>query len=440
MMTADEKHAVALVRYSAISGLVAGTADPGTSQNDFYREAASRTYSMPNGTPLKVTPATIKRWYSQYRRFGFDGLMPVSRSDAGKSRTLDDASQEYIRYMKEHYPRMPAAAIWRQMISEGVVSEHDVSESTVNRFINQFMKEAKLTNNKDMRRYERPHINEVWCGDSSVGPRLLTPSGKKKVYIIALIDDASRFIVGIDVFFKDNFVGVMSVMRSAVSKYGKPKIFNFDNGSPYRNKQMELLTARIGSSINYCEPYTPTSKSKIERWFRTLKDHWMAQLDMRDVPDLDALRKSLQDYVDVYNRTIHSSLSGSSPSDRFFSEPEQIRRLTENDIQKAFLLEIERTVSADSVIVIDQTEYEVSSRFARRHVRLRYSPDLSEIFIVEDNGELTPIRLLDKHANASAKRSKVQLSRCADNPAEPSDPSGTLTSEQSSISQPSPQL
>ena len=433
MMTADEKHAVALVRYSAISGLVAGTISSGTSQNDFYREAASKSYSMPNGSLLKVTPATIKRWYSLYRRLGFDGLMPASRSDAGKSRTLDDASQEYIRYMKEHYPRMPAAAIWRQMISDGIVSEHDVSESTVNRFINQFMREAKLTTGRDMRRYERPHINEVWCGDSSVGPRLATPSGKKKVYIIALIDDASRFIVGIDVFFNDNFVGVMSVMRSAISKYGKPKIFNFDNGSPYRNKQMELLTARIGSSINYCEPYTPTSKSKIERWFRTLKDHWMAQLDMRDIPDLHALRKSLLDYVNTYNRTAHSSLSGSSPMDRFFSEPEQIRRLTEDEIQKDFLLEIERSVSADSVIVIDHTEYEVSSRFARRHIRLRYSSDLSEIFIVEDNGELTKIQLLDKHANASVKRNKVHLSRVSTDAA-----SDSMQADASSEEQPDP--
>ena len=66
-----------------------------------------------------------------------------------------------------------------------------------------------------MRRYERPHINEVWCGDSSVGPYLRTDDGKKhRVYVIALIDDASRFITGADVFFNDNFVNLMSVMKS----------------------------------------------------------------------------------------------------------------------------------------------------------------------------------------------------------------------------------
>lgn len=98
-----------------------------------------------------------------------------------------------------------------------------------------------------------------------------------------------------------------------------------------------------------------------------------------------------------------------SPQDRFFSEPEQIRRLSAEDIGKNFLLEIERRVSADSVIVIDQMEYEVDCRFARQRIRLRYSPDMKEIFIVETDGALTPIRLLNKTENAFMKREKIHL-------------------------------
>ena len=256
------------------------------------------------------------------------------------------------------------------------------------------------------------HINEVWCGDSSVGPYLTTPDGKKhKIYIIALIDDASRFIVGIDIFFNDNFVNLMSVMKSAVSKYGRPKMFNFDNGSSYKNKQMELLAARIGSVVHYDQPYTPTQKAKIERWFRTMKDQWMSSLDIRDFHSLEELRGNLYSYVQRYNQTIHSSLKGKSPQDRFFSEPECIRRLSNLDIENSFLLEIERRVSADSVIVLDQVEYEVDYRFAKQRIRLRYSPDLKDIFIVEADGTLTPIRLLSKTDNANIKRDKIHLCR-----------------------------
>ena len=79
------------------------------------------------------------------------------------------------------------------------------------------------------------------------------------------------------------------------------------------------------------------------------------------------------------------------------------------DRERSFLLEVERRVSADSVIVIDQVEYEVDCRFARQRVRLRYSPNLQEIYVVEPDGTLTPVRLLNKQENALVKRDKVRL-------------------------------
>lgn len=410
-MTQEEKHSIALKRYAAIAPLVNDTLDACQSKSSFYKEAALKPYPAEDGSMRQYSPAAIERWYRIYMKDGFDGLMPKGRNDMGKSRVLDDACQEYIRHMKELYPRLPAAALYRQMLSEGILAKSAASESSVNRFVNRIMEEKKLTANKDMRRYERPHINEVWCGDSSVGPRLLSEGAKKKVFIIALIDDASRFITGADVFLNDTFVNLMSVMKSAVSKYGRPKVWNFDNGSAYKNKQMELLAARTGSAINYCKPYTPTAKAKIERWFRTLKDQWMSTLDMGQIHSLEELRASLDAFVDAYNHTPHASLSGKSPSDRFFSEPDQIRRLDAEAVSKAFLLEIDRTVSADSVVTIDHTEYQVDCRFAKQRVKLRYSPGLSDIFVVEADGALTPIRLLDKHANACAKREKTYLSR-----------------------------
>lgn len=307
---------------------------------------------------------------------------------------------------------MSALAIYRQLHDNGSIKLGDVSEATVNRYVNLLAIQQKTTTNQDMRRYERPHINEVWCGDTSVGPYLKTPDGKKhKVFIIALIDDASRFIVGIDVFFNDNFINLMSVMKSAVAKYGRPQMFNFDNGSSFKNKQMELLAARIGSVLHYDQPYTPTQKAKIERWFRTMKDQWMSSLDIRDFHSLDELRGNLLAYVQKYNQTVHSSLKGMSPMDRFFSEPNRIRRLSDEEIESSFLLEIDRRVSSDSVITIDQIEYEVDCRFAKQRIKLRYSPDFKDIFIVEADGTLTPIRLLNKTENSFVKREKIHLCR-----------------------------
>jgi transposase InsO family protein len=414
-MTQEEKQKIALMRYGVIAPLVTDTSNF-PSLDAFYMDAALKRYPGPDGSLRNFAASTIEKWYRMYKRHGFDGLLPAGRSDAGKSRKLDADMMEYIRHLKTNFPRLSAAAIHRHLHDDGmVVAYGEVSESTVCRYLNKIQMELKQSVNKDMRRYERPHINEVWCGDSSVGPYLKAPDGgKKKVYIIGLIDDASRFIVGIDVFYNDNFVNLMSVMKSAVAKYGRPKVFNFDNGSAYKNQQMELLAARIGSTLNYCQPYTPTAKAKIERWFRTMKDQWLAGLDIRTFHDLEQLRDSLFTYVHSYNMTPHSSLGGKTPQERFFCEPEQIRRLTLEQVDKAFLLEVERRVSADSVVTIDNIVYEVDYRFSNRRIRLRYSPDLKTVYVVEPDGVLTPIRLLNKQENAIVKREKIHLSKGED--------------------------
>lgn len=68
-----------------------------------------------------------------------------------------------------------------------------------------------------------------------------------------------------------------------------------------------------------------------------MKDQWMASFDMRNFHSLDALHGSLSVFVRSYNLTPYSSLKGRSPQDRFFSEPETIRRLDIQRIETGFL-------------------------------------------------------------------------------------------------------
>ena len=139
---------------------------------------------------------------------------------------------------------------------------------------------------------------------------------------------------------------------------------------------------------------------------------FLATLDMNRFHSLDELRQAFADYVLRYNRSIHSSLDGMTPQERFFSEPEKIRRLTEYSAAHSFMLEMERRVSADGVISIDRTDYEIHYRYAKQRIRIRYSPGFDDVFVVEPSGELSPVTLrpLNKHDNALVKREKVRLS------------------------------
>ena len=410
-MDQNKKQDIALVRYSVIAPLITGLNDEYPSLSAFFASAAEKEYLMPDGRLRRFSPDSIERWYYQYNHGGFNALLPGGRRDCGTSRKLGDEEKSYIDYLRKTYPKMSAAAIYQKLITDGYATKNDLSESTVYRYVRIQKADEKKLPEKDMHRYEREHINEVWCGDSCYGPFIMGEDNKKhRTFIIAMIDDASRFIIGADVFFADNFINLMSVMKSAVLKHGKPKLFNFDNGKSYRNSQMQLLTARIGSSVHYCHPYSPAEKSKIERWFRTLRDKWLACIIPDDFPSIDEFRNSLHAFVYEYNNTKHSSLSGKTPSERFFSEPDFIKRLPVEKIEKSFMLEITRKVSIDNVIVIDNIEYEVPSKFSNQHITLRYSPDMKSIFVVESDDSLTQIRILNKNENSKIKREKIHLS------------------------------
>lgn len=410
-MKSFSKQDIALMKYAAIVPALDDIPEGFENYAEFFRHVSEKGILHPCGEIRHYSPITLKHWHNHYRKYGFEALHPKDRSDIGKSRKLDDDLMTKIRHLKDAFPRMPSTAIYRKLKDDGDIRTGELSESTVNRFVNQLDVIDKSKNIQDIRRYERPHINEVWYGDSCIGPSFSENNGKKhRIIIMALMDDASRFITGIDIFFNDTFSNLLCVMKSAVSKYGRPRMFTFDNGAAYKNKQVELLCARIGSVLNHCHPYRPIGKAKLERWFRTLRDHWMATINLKDFSTLDELRESLRSYVNSYNRTIHSSLNGLSPEDRFFKESSLIKRISESDIEKFFLLEVTRRVSPDGIIKIDQKEYEVGSIYSKQKITLRYTADLSNIYLVEKDGSLSSVKLLNKHDNAKVKRKKFDFS------------------------------
>jgi hypothetical protein len=220
-MTDDTRQEIALFRYGLLAPLISGSHFSYPSKAAFFRDVASKTHINPRGMATTTSVTTLKRWYRKHQKEGFDGLLPQRRCDTGHSRKLDADMKEQIQYLKKEYPRLPATLIYQKLIDNGTLTRGVLSLSTINRYVNQLNHAMKYTSNKDMKRYERPHINEVWCGDSSVGPRLLVDGKKRKVWIIALLDDTSRMVVGIDLFFHDNTINVMSVIQSGIRKFSK---------------------------------------------------------------------------------------------------------------------------------------------------------------------------------------------------------------------------
>lgn len=401
-MTDKEKDEIALFRYGLIAQLVT-CGDQYKSNHEYFRQKASEgPFSLGDKT-IRVSPSTIERWFYSYRKHGFEALRPKNRNDCGRTRKIDDDVLIAIKQFIENHPRMPATLIYEELINNHYFTRNDVSQSTITRYVKRLKNKTDIINHSEMKRYEAKYINDIWCCDTTYSFKLTVNGEKKRMFIIGIIDDASRMIVGIDVFFNDNYVNFMSVLKTAVQKYGKPKLLNLDNGAPYKNKQLELLAARLGIYLYHNKPYYGQGKAKIERWFRTMKDHFMANYHLTTQTTIDEFKKDLLEYVNKYNHTIHSSLNNISPITRFFDSGEEIVTVDQKKINESFLLEIQRKVSTDCVIQIDNIEYEVPQKYSNKKITLRYNADYSKCYVVEDH-QLISIELLDKVLNSQMKR------------------------------------
>ena len=136
-MTIDQKQQIALFRYGVIAPLETGTSNPAISNNEFFRRAAAKTYTGPDGKPKTVGASTIEKWHRYYKKNGFEGLLPQGRKDEGVSRKLDQDLKNQIRFLKTEHPRIPAAEIHRQLLANGSIHIGQVSESTIERFVRQ---------------------------------------------------------------------------------------------------------------------------------------------------------------------------------------------------------------------------------------------------------------------------------------------------------------
>ena len=83
-MDQEKQHDIALMRYSVISPIISGLQENYSSLEAFYRDAARKGTIAPDGTLKHFAPATIERWYRNYRKGGFDALIPEGRVDEGE--------------------------------------------------------------------------------------------------------------------------------------------------------------------------------------------------------------------------------------------------------------------------------------------------------------------------------------------------------------------
>jgi putative transposase len=132
------------------------------------------------------------------------------------------------------------------------------------------------------------------------------------MYMTAVIDWHSRYIVGWNISDRLDAQSAISALRNAIAAHGIPAIVNSDQGSQFTGTSFTafLKDARIRQSMDGKARWV--DNVIIERWFRSLKCEYVY---INDYQTPRQLRAGIAAYIDRYNHLRpHSTYAGLTPS------------------------------------------------------------------------------------------------------------------------------
>ena len=396
---------MAYFRFALIAPVIQGIF-PDPTKTAYYRRVTENHLTLPSGKTMRYNPKTLEKWEEYYRKMGMDGLMPRLRSDSGATRVLNESAISEIYRLKEQFPRINATLIYNKLIEDGFINQCEVSLSSVQRFIkHNDLKSAVNPNQKDRKAFEEPYPGGMYQADTSY-TCFINENGKlRRTYLIQIVDDHSRLIVGSRFFYNDNAFNFQLVLKEAISRYGLCNKLYLDNGSTYANDQLTLICGSLGIVKLHTPVRDGASKAKVERSFRTLKDTWLHGFDSSTVSSLEELNRALSDYVRKRNTAVNRTI-GETPMDRYQKGIAHVRVPKSKEwLDECFMNRVTRKVNLDSTISIDSVYYDVPMQFIRSKVEIRFLPDrMQDAYIFFDDKKY-PIRQTNRVENGRTKRS-----------------------------------
>ena len=183
-----------MFRYRLLADIV--HLPPGTpGVGERLRDKARHTYVIPGTRRTRVAAETLRDWLALYRSGGFDALYPKARTDRGQPRRLPPQVAEQLVSLKTEHPTLSVNALIKTARERGI--DHPLAPSTVHRLLS---REGLLDKHPDdpvatdRRRFAFRDAGECWQSDVMHGPKVRDGRTRRKTYLIAFIDDATRAI------------------------------------------------------------------------------------------------------------------------------------------------------------------------------------------------------------------------------------------------------
>jgi transposase InsO family protein len=282
-------------------------------------------------TPAEVSEivgagnSSVTAWARAFRDGGVESL--VRKSTSATTRRICEKLERRIEQERRENPQSGVRRIRDELKRhEGL----GVSAETVRRVVN----DAGLGNPPveagrkpaGLRRFEKELPNALWQID------IFTFQLKRlyPVYLVGIIDDHSRYIVGHGLFRQQTAEAVLEVVKGAVGQWGAPREILSDNGRQFAawrgETRFQKVLKRQGIGHVRSAPQHPMTLGKIERFWKTIWKEFLEEAVFASFADAS---QRLAYWIAYYNhQRPHQGIGGGCPADRFYGLAEDIEEAT----------------------------------------------------------------------------------------------------------------
>jgi len=155
--------------------------------------------------------------------------------------------------------------------------------------------------------------NQVWATDITY-----IPMARGFVYLVAVVDWFSRKVLAWRLSITLDVAFCIEAVEEAITRYGRPEIFNSDQGSQFTSSAFTGLLLKNQIKISMDGKGAWRDNVFVERLWRTIK---YEEVYLRAYASVPEARASIGQYIDgFYNvRRPHSSLDRQTPDEAYFN-------------------------------------------------------------------------------------------------------------------------
>jgi hypothetical protein len=398
-------------RYSLIAELL----NPYLSRQErcgLIRQKASRRYEIPYSNRTRISSDCIRKWYAAFCRFGKEGLRPRTRSDTGVCRGLSpEEAAAFLAYL-EQKPELTARAAYRSLKQQGVV-HGDISKSSLSRLVLSagLQRKDRLKTHDTTQQLKFSFAYPLECVQADMMHAFELPDEKgrtKRAILLVILDDATRRVVYADFSFREGSLAFEYGLYHVLLAHGRIGRVFCDNGSPFVSSETLRILSILGIPLIHSRVGHPSSRGKIERLFRTIRDQFLRPLDKESVRSLADLNARFHTWLESeYHRSAHRGLDGITPLEAWLEHAHHIIHLDPTvDLDDIFKHERRRRVYGDCTFTLDGVLYEVPGALKGKIITVRFNPfqTMRTLELMFEKRSYGQARVVDTYANTRVKR------------------------------------